>query len=134
MEMPGLISPSEFKGAEIHEDSALLTFLLPKIYNVEELIDEIEDQMELVLLYHHIPTRDAFFGQKCCAYSNPDFGRMYKVNSCADDRFRCDTLYVTLYESLETMGSELLDEMSKLKKYGEFKFCLEEEKLLRNFF
>lgn len=76
MEMPGLISPSEFKGAEIHEDSALLTFLLPKIYNVEELIDEIEDQMELVLLYHHIPTRDAFFGQKCCAYSNPDFGRI----------------------------------------------------------
>ena len=47
LEMPALISPGKFQEAEIYEDSAVLTFLLPKVYPLEELIDELEDQMEL---------------------------------------------------------------------------------------
>ena len=55
LEMPALISPGKFQEAEIYEDSAVLTFLLPKVYPLEELIDELEDQMELILLYHYHP-------------------------------------------------------------------------------
>lgn len=56
LEMPALISPGKFQEAEIYEDSAVLTFLLPKVYPLEELIDELEDQMELILLYHYLPS------------------------------------------------------------------------------
>ena len=35
LEMPALISPGKFQGAEIYEDSAVLTFLLPKVYPLE---------------------------------------------------------------------------------------------------
>ena len=42
LEMPALISPGKFQEAEIYEDSAVLTFLLPKVYPLEELIDELE--------------------------------------------------------------------------------------------
>lgn len=69
LEMPALISPGKFQEAEIYEDSAVLTFLLPKVYPLEELIDELEDQMELILLYHYLPSTSTDFGQKCCAYS-----------------------------------------------------------------
>ena len=48
--MPALVSQSLFQGAEVYEDYALLTFRLPKVYPIEELIDELEDQMELELL------------------------------------------------------------------------------------
>lgn len=39
LEMPALISPGKFQEAEIYEDSAVLTFLLPKVYPLEELIE-----------------------------------------------------------------------------------------------
>ena len=100
LEMPALVSQNLFQGAEVYEDYALLTFHLPKVYPIEELIDELEDQMELVLLYHHVPRNDTPFGQRCCAYSNPRFGHMHKLNVQADVRMECDTLYVTLFDSL----------------------------------
>ena len=90
LEMPALISPGKFQGAEIYEDNAVLTFLLPKVYPLEELIDELEDQMELILLYHYLPSTATNFGQKCCAYSNPRFGRMYKLNATANGDIECD--------------------------------------------
>ena len=49
LQMPALVSQSLFQGAEVYEDYALLTFRLPKVYPIEELIDELEDQMELEL-------------------------------------------------------------------------------------
>lgn len=47
LEMPNLIVSTLFQGAELSDESTLLTFLLPKKYSLEELIDELEDQMEL---------------------------------------------------------------------------------------
>lgn len=134
LEMPELILPSGFQGAEIYEDSALLTFSLPMSYPMEDLLDEIENQTELVLLYHHIPTTDTTFGQRCCAYSNPHFGKMYKMNAIADGDIKCDTLDVTLYDSLEIMVTELRSELAKLGRYGVFAYSRSEEELLRNFF
>lgn len=133
LEMPALISPGKFQGAEIYEDNAVLTFLLPKVYPLEELIDELEDQMELILLYHYLPSTATNFGQKCCAYSNPRFGRMYKLNATANGDIECDTLYVTLYDSLEIMGNELREELLKVIKNGNVLFARSEEELLRDF-
>ena len=133
LEMPALISPGKFQEAEIYEDSAVLTFLLPKVYPLEELIDELEDQMELILLYHYLPSTSTDFGQKCCAYSNPRFGRMYKLNATANGNIECDTLYVTLYDSLEIMGCELREELLKVIKNGHMLFARSEEELLRDF-
>lgn len=134
LEMPDLISTVGFQEAEIYEDWAILTFSLPTSFHIEDLLDEIEDQMTLVLLYHHIPTQDTTFGQKCCAYSNPAFGQMFKMNSIADDNRKCDTLYATLYDSLEIMASELRSELNRLSAFGEFVYNRTEEKLLRDFF
>ena len=99
----------------------------------KELIDELEDQMELILLYHYLPSTSTDFGQKCCAYSNPRFGRMYKLNATANGNIECDTLYVTLYDSLEIMGCELREELLKVIKNGHMLFARSEEELLRDF-
>lgn len=117
----------------MYDDNALLTFRLPKVYPIEELIDELEDQMELVLLYHHVPSSDTPFGQRCCAYSNPRFGHMHKLNAQADDRIECDTLYVTLYDSLEVMGCELREELARVANGGKLLYAVKEEELLKDF-
>ena len=78
LEMPNLIVSTLYQGAELSDESTLLTFSLPQKYSLEDLIDELEDQMELILLYHHIPSEDTIFGHHCCAYSNPHFGTCTK--------------------------------------------------------
>ena len=57
LEMPNLIVSTLYQGAELSDESTLLTFSLPQKYSLEDLIDELEDQMELILLYHHIPRK-----------------------------------------------------------------------------
>ena len=47
LEMPNLIVSTLFQGAELSDESTLLTFSLPQKYSLEKLIDELEDQMEL---------------------------------------------------------------------------------------
>lgn len=133
LEMPALVSQPLFQGAEVYEDYALLTFRLPRTYPLEELIDELEDQMGLVLLYHHVPSPDTPFGQRCCAYSNPRYGHMHKLNVLADDRVECDTLYVTLYDSLEVMASELREELGRAMNGGKLLYAVKEEELLKDF-
>ena len=133
LEMPNLIVSTLFQGAELSYESTLLTFSLPQKYSLEKLIDELEDQMELILLYHHIPSEDTIFGHHCCAYSNPHFGHMYKFNVVADERCECDTLYVTLYSSLEVMGVELRNELVETGKYGRFIYNRKMDELLRDF-
>lgn len=44
LEMPNLIVSTLFQGAELSDESTLLTFSLPQKYLLEELIDELEDR------------------------------------------------------------------------------------------
>ena len=55
------------------------------------------------------------------------------LNVQADDRVECDTLYVTLYDSLEVMGSELREELSRVRKSGKLFYAVKEEELLKDF-
>lgn len=133
LEMPALVSQPLFQGAELYEDYALLTFRLSRTYPLEELIDELEDQMGLVLLYHHVPSADTLFGQRCCAYANPRYGHMHKLNVQANDRVECDTLYVTLYDSLDIMASELRDELDRVMNSGKLLYAIKEADLVKDF-
>lgn len=58
---------------------------------------------------------------------------MHKLNVQADDRMECDTLYVTLYDSLEVMGSELREELARVAKGGKLLYAVKEEELLKDF-
>ena len=54
-----------------YDDYVLLTFQLNTPFTIEEVMDMLEDEMEMIILYHHIPSHQTEFGHSCCAYSNP---------------------------------------------------------------
>jgi hypothetical protein len=91
-------------------------FILPEPYNYEnsnDLLDILDETMELVILYHVIPSDATVMGEQCCAYSDPTFDFIYKVNCITDDSGMCDTIYVTLYDSLEMLGIEVQNELEE---------------------
>ena len=88
LQLPQLLDVTTMEEAQFYGDYALLTFPLRDPYDLEEVMDLFEDDMELITLYHHIPTHADKFGHSTCAYSNPAFGQMFKMNckTDADDR------------------------------------------------
>ena len=102
-------------------------------YDLEEVMDIFEDDMELITLYHHIPSSATTFGSSTCAYSNPAFGQMFKMNARVSDTGKVDRIDVTIYESLEFMCSDICLDLKLHKKTGHFKYRKTKEELLAEF-
>ncbi|WP_367191413.1 hypothetical protein, partial [Bacteroides hominis] len=101
LQLPQLLDVTTMEEAQFYGDYALLTFPLRDPYDLEEVMDLFEDDMELITLYHHIPTHADKFGHSTCAYSNPAFGQMFKMNCKTDADGKVNSILVTIYDSLE---------------------------------
>ena len=84
LQLPELLDKRKMEKPVKYDDYVLLTFQLNTPFTIEEVMDMLEDEMEMIILYHHIPSRHTEFGHSCCAYSNPSFGRMFKVNGSTE--------------------------------------------------
>ena len=81
LQLPRLLNITTMEEPKFYGDYVLLTFPLRDPYDLEEVMDMFEDDMELITLYHHIPGGSGNFGHSTCAYSNPAFGQMFKINA-----------------------------------------------------
>ena len=55
-QLPQLIDLAHIRERILYDDYALLAFDIPGEYDLEEIMDMLEDDMELIMLYHHIPS------------------------------------------------------------------------------
>ena len=99
----------------------------------KKVMDMLEDDMELIVLYHHIPMQDEPFGHSTCAYSNPSFGQMFKVNAKTDSDGKVHTVLVTIYDSLEQMYGDLCLDLQLHSKSGKLKYQKNKEDILIDF-
>ncbi len=120
LQLPQLLDVTTMEEAQFYGDYALLTFPLRDPYDLEEVMDLFEDDMELITLYHHIPTHADKFGHSTCAYSNPAFGQMFKMNCKTDADGKVNSILVTIYDSLEQMYGELCLDLDLHSKSGTF--------------
>ena len=79
--MPQLFDLNHLESIDDYDDYALMAFSLAEPIPIETLLDDLEDQMELNILYHMQRSGDTDSGQHCCAYSSPSFEHMYKINA-----------------------------------------------------
>ena len=84
-------------------------------------MDIFEDDIEIIILYHHIPSSSTSFGHSACAYSNPAFGQMFKMNAKVAGNGYVDRIDVTIYDSLEFMCSDICLDMKLHEQSGHFK-------------
>ena len=55
LQMPQLLNVATMEEPQFYGDYVLLTFPLRDPYDLEEVMDIFEDDMELITLYHHVP-------------------------------------------------------------------------------
>lgn len=96
-------------------------------------MDMFEDDMELITLYHHIPMRVGEFGHSTCAYSNPAFGQMFKMNARTEEDGKVHVVVATVYDSLELMYGDLCLDLELHARSGTFKYKKIKEEVLMDF-
>ena len=121
-QLPQLIHKSWMKKPIIYDEYILLEFNFPQAFSLEDIMNMFEYQMELIILYHMVPSTSTSFGHCCCAYTNPAFGHMYKMNVMIDGNGLVNRVTVTIFDSLEFMGGDLCNDLELHAKTGSFKY------------
>lgn len=133
LQLPQLLDITTMEEPEFYGDYVLLTFPVRDPYDLEEVMDMFEDDMELITLYHHIPLLSEKFGHSTCAYSNPAFGQMFKMNARTDTDGKVSSIIATVYDSLEQMYGDLCLDLNLHSKSGIFKYKKNRDDILMDF-
>jgi hypothetical protein len=133
LQLPQLLDVTTMEQPQFYDDYVLLSFPLAEQYDLEEVMDILEDDMEMIILYHHVSSGATAFGSSTCAYSNPAFGQMFKMNARIADTGKADRIDVTIYDSLEFMCSDLCLDLKLHEQCGYFKYRKNKEELLAEF-
>ena len=105
--LPKLIGSNGPDETDITDDSAILFFSLEESLPIGLVMDDLDDGMELSLLFHGT-SKDNPKLHHCCFFASPTASKtMCKINLVSDSHGFVDGLNVTLYDSLDTMESEL---------------------------
>lgn len=134
LQLPQLLDVTTMEEPQFYGDYVLLTFPLHDPYDLEEIMDILEDDMELITLYHHVPVGMRNIGHSTCAYSNPSFGQMFKINAKTEDDGKVKMVIATIYDSLELMYGDLYLDLKLHSLSGHFKYKKDLEELLIDFF
>lgn len=133
LQLPQLLDITTMEEPQFYGDYVLLTFPMRDPYDLEEVMDMFEDDMELITLYHHIPLQSEKFGHSTCAYSNPAFGQMFKMNVKTDTDGKVSSIIATVYDSLEQMYGDLCLDLNLHAKSGTFKYKKNKDDILMDF-
>lgn len=133
LQLPQLLDITTMEEPQFYGDYVLLTFPLRDPYDLEEVMDMFEDDMELITLYHHIPLQSEKFGHSTCAYSNPAFGQMFKMNAKTNTDGKVSSIIATVYDSLEQMYGDLCLDLNLHAKSGTFKYKKNKDDILMDF-
>lgn len=111
--LPRLIDANELESIDDYGDYAILTYNLAKPVPIKEALDDMEDNMDLNILYHVESFSATKRGDHCCAYSVPTSGRMYKLNAQTGADKMLETIYVYVFDSLEVMLEALKTDLAQ---------------------
>ena len=120
LRLPGLIEEDGLETIDDYGDYALLTYLLQNPVDIQTVMNRMEDDMDLTILYHVKTAIGQDAPQHCCAYSSPSYEAMYKFNAQTSGDGMVRTLYVYIFESLEVMLEFLKDDLKQHTKAVEF--------------
>ena len=105
--LPKLIDSKQCVEPDIAEDSAVLYFNLEERFPIGMVMDMIDDDLDLQLLYHGSKKSDPRI-LHCCFFASPKLGKsMFKINLLTGTDGFVDSVAVTVYDTVDVFAEEL---------------------------
>jgi len=133
MILPSPLSADNLRHIDDYGDYALLTYTLAEPVPVRSALDDMEDNMDLNVLYHVEMVSATTRGEHCCAYCVPVNGKMYKINAQSRPDRMLDTLYVYIYDSLEVMLEALKTDLIQHTRGQHVLYAMDMARLVADF-
>ena len=131
--LPKLIDSKKCAEPDITEDSAILYFTLEESFPIGCVMDMLDDDMDLLLLYYGTSKSNPKI-HHCCFFANPKLGQsMYKVNMVSLANGFVDSITVTIYDSLDVWEDELESDLMAHERSFDFIQAMTASKLLSVF-
>lgn len=131
--LPKLIDSKKCAEPDITEDSAILYFTLEESFPIGCVMDMLDDDMDLLLLYYGTSKSNPKI-HHCCFFANPKLGQsMYKVNMVSLVNGFVDGITVTIYDSLDVWEDELESDLMAHERSFDFIQAMTVSKLLSVF-
>ena len=131
--LPKLIDNKKCVEPDIAEDSAVLYFNLEERLPIGVVMDMIDDDLDLLLLYHATQKSNPRI-LHCCFFASPKLGKsMFKINMLtAADGF-VDSVAVTVYDSVDVFAEELDSDLLSHTLSFDFIEAMTSQELLSTF-
>ena len=105
--LPKLIDSKQCVEPDIAEDSAVLYFNLEERFPIGMVMDMIDDDLDLQLLYHGSKKSEPRI-LHCCFFASPKLGKsMFKINLLTGTDGFVDSVAVTVYDTVDVFAEEL---------------------------
>ena len=120
--MPEFFDTKNVVETELLDDWEKYAYRPDKPLTLDRVMDILEEQNDILLLYHFIPSKAILCARSCCGISNPQMERMIKITATTDDRGLCDGIHLRIYDSLEIMLGDIINERKRMLKRYNFGF------------
>ncbi len=131
--LPKLIDSRKCFEPDITEDSAILYFTLEEKFPIGCVMDMLDEDMEMLLLYHGTSKANPKI-HHCCFFASPKLGQsMYKVNMVTLANGFVEGVTVTIYDSIDIWEDELESDLLAHEAAFDFIEAMTAAKLLSVF-
>lgn len=136
MKMPDIVAPSMelHNRREVYCDNAVVVLAPKRPLTVSQFIDKVESVFGMVMMYHHVRSHDTEFGQSLCFFQEPGTGSMFQLDATSDSNDHITKIDARVYSSLETMVTQLRNQLHRMNAVsGSFAYKIEEYELISYF-
>lgn len=112
--MPALFDNFYLKETQEGNGYAILTYEVHNALTIEEVLNIMDGDAYMRILYYTHPNPKSVktrFGQRACTYFMPEEQRNIKMNFTTDEQGLINTIFVTVYGSIDIMYPDLLKDL-----------------------
>lgn len=130
---PTLIDEERCGQPDITDEQATVCLRLEEKFPIGSVMDMLEDELGLSLLYHGTH-KDEKHIHECCFFANPLTSQlMYKINASTDKAGFADAMTLTVFDSIEVWEQALEEDLSTHADTCDFLASIDKHELLSLF-
>lgn len=131
--IPGMFEKTSLGKCEVHDYYAVIEFKLEDRLSKDDVLDMLEDNMEMTIMYVHHRSMSTDTGISICAYSDHSFDDKFAIHAITDADGLVHHITATLFFSVDVMMNHLVEDLEQHSGSGTFESSMAKEDVMTAF-
>lgn len=131
--IPGMFEKTSLGKCEVHDYYAVIEFKLEDRLSKDDVLDMLEDNMEMTIMYVHHRSMSTDAGISICAYSDHSFDDKFAIHAITNADGLVHYITATLFFSVDVMMNHLVEDLEQHSGSGTFESSMAKEDVMTAF-